>query len=78
MTPLGRTIRDLRYDRKMSQEELAQQAEISIRTLQHIESGVTPTPRIDTVAKIAAVLGVSVTSLLSESKHDAIRRSSAC
>ncbi len=73
---LGQSIRALRYERQMSQEELAFKAGISAAHLGQIERA-TKNPTVDTVAKIAAALNVPVTNLFSEApaadlQHSAI------
>lgn len=59
---LGIRIRHLRNERHMSQEELSFKAGISPAHLGQIERA-TKNPTIDTIAKIAAALDVSVSSL---------------
>lgn len=51
------TIPELRESRKMSREELAIKAQVSIFTIQRLETG-RYTPRYNTLEKIAEVLGV--------------------
>ncbi len=62
---LGLRIRELRNQRRMSQEELAFQAGISAAHLGQIERA-TKNPTVDTVGKIASALGVPVVALFSE------------
>ena len=52
---LGKRISELRKAKGLTQEELAEQSKISVRTLQRIESGVV-TPRAYTIRVIYAVL----------------------
>ena len=61
---IGKTIRKYRQEKEMSQEALARAADLSLPTIVKIESGETPNPSIDTVKKIAVVLGVSVDNLI--------------
>ena len=70
-TALGLRIRELRNERHMSQEELAFKAGISAAHLGQIERAL-KNPTIDTVAKIAAAMGVPITTLFTEeqSKSD--------
>lgn len=62
---LGQRIRDLRNERRMSQEELSFKAGISPAHLGQIERA-TKNPTIDTVAKIAAALTIPITALFSQ------------
>lgn len=59
---LGQRIRDLRFERSMSQEELSFKAGISPAHLGQIERAV-KNPTIDTVAKIAGALDMPVAAL---------------
>lgn len=59
---VGLRIRELRNERHMSQEEVAFKAGISPAHLGQIERAL-KNPTIDTVAKIAAALDISVASL---------------
>lgn len=62
---LGLRIRELRNERHMSQEELSFKAGISPAHLGQIERAL-KNPTIDTVAKIAAALGIPVAALFTE------------
>ena len=57
-------IKELRLKRGLSQNALARRAGIKQSVLSYIESGRTKNPRIDTLAAIAAALGVSVEKLM--------------
>lgn len=61
---IGKAIRKYRQEKSMSQEALARAADLSLPTVVKIESGETPNPGIDTVKKIAVVLGVSIDELM--------------
>lgn len=61
---IGENIRKYRLERKLSQEKLARLADLSFPTIAKIESGETSDPRIETVKKIADVLGVSIDDLM--------------
>ncbi len=61
---LGQRIRQLRSERKMSQEELAFKAGISPAHLGQIERAI-KNPTVDTVGKIAAALNVPMTAMFS-------------
>lgn len=69
-TALGLRIRELRNERHMSQEELAFKAGISAAHLGQIERAL-KNPTIDTVAKIAAAMGVPITTLFTEEQAKA-------
>jgi transcriptional regulator with XRE-family HTH domain len=64
---IGNNIRRIRKQKKLTQERLARQADISLNTLTKIESGFAKAPNIKTVAKIARVLNVSVDELIKNS-----------
>lgn len=70
---LGETLRDLRHERDLSQEQLAYTAGITKNQMQLLERGrasgrkdsVGPSnPRISTLAGISGALGLSVSDLL--------------
>jgi XRE family transcriptional regulator, regulator of sulfur utilization len=61
---LGEKIRDLRKSKGISQELLAENSNISLRTIQRIETG-TVTPRPHTIKTLAAALAVPVEQLSS-------------
>jgi transcriptional regulator with XRE-family HTH domain len=63
MTDIGKEIRRLRKERKMTQQTLAAKAGISGTTLWQAETGRT-TPRLPVVEKIAAALGVDSEEIL--------------
>lgn len=62
---LSYNIRYLRKESKLTQKELADKANISFRTIQNYENGLTP-PSLKTIEKIALALGVSVERLISK------------
>ena len=55
-------IRDIREERKLTQEELAERAGLPRQHVSDLERGVMR-PRIDTAQKLAAALGVTVDDL---------------
>lgn len=63
-TDLSNQIKALRITKGYSQDYLATQTQLSLRTIQRIESGETE-PRGDTLQRLAACLGVEVTELTS-------------
>lgn len=58
----GKRIKEERVKAKLTQEKLAQSAEISVFTLQKYESG-DRNPKIEQLKKIANALGISITQL---------------
>ncbi len=61
---LSKNIRKLRKECKLSQEELAKKVGITFSTLTKLESGVNKNPTLNTLCKIADVLGVSLDELV--------------
>lgn len=66
---LSYNIRNLRKELKLTQKELAKKANISFRTIQNYEKGLT-SPSIKTIEKIALALGVSVERIISKYVFD--------
>lgn len=60
---LGCNIRNVRQNRKLTQEELAEEADLSIPHVSHIETGKTKVS-LPALMSIAYALGTSVDSLL--------------
>ena len=65
---IGKNIKTLRQRKKLSQEKLARLTDISLNTLTKIESGYTKRPSVQTIHKIAKVLGVSMDDLVEAQK----------
>lgn len=61
---LGATIRRCREERGIAQSKLARMADLPNNTLLRIENGVVTNPGIETIAKIAAALGMEPYELL--------------
>ena len=61
---VGDRIREVRLRRNLTQEALADQAEVGRTTLQTIESGAPEAPRLAALWRIARVLDVPVHDLL--------------
>lgn len=57
-------IRYERIRRRMTQEQLARRAELSLGQLSRIENGASGTPRFSTIDKIAEALGVEADDLI--------------
>jgi len=60
---LGKKLVQLRQQKNMTQEELVEVCNVSVRTIQRIESGEV-TPRVSTVKIIIAALGENIESLI--------------
>ena len=65
LSELGKTIRDLRKQRGLSQENLAYQADISRATLSKLENGYIANISIVTVNQILSLLGYEIDIKLS-------------
>ncbi len=61
---IGSKIKKLRQKNNLTQEKLAIKAGVPYTTLTKIESGVIKKPAVQTVAKIAKALGVTIDNLL--------------
>lgn len=61
---IGEKIRFLRKKKGLTQEELAELANISVFTLRQYESGARSAPRIEQLVKLAGALDTSVDTLL--------------
>lgn len=72
---LASNVSDFRKKLGLSQEALAEKANISLSTIQRIEKG-TVTPRAFTVKVLAETLGVDILKLTSSSKQDELLRPS--
>lgn len=67
---LGRKILELRQEKGLTQEELVEQCNISVRTIQRIEAGEV-TPRSYTVKTILDALDYDLSSLKAAAEHPA-------
>jgi transcriptional regulator with XRE-family HTH domain len=67
LTSIAANIRRIRERRELTQEGLAELAEVEPRTIQHLETGAA-NPTIGLVVTIAAALGVSAATLLRSAK----------
>jgi transcriptional regulator with XRE-family HTH domain len=61
---IGENIKKYRNKLGISQDQLSKKADLAFHTIAKIEAGSTPNPTIETVAKIAKALDVSVDDLL--------------
>ena len=59
---LGQAVRQLRFERRLTQRELADAADVNETWVSHIESGRT-NPAWGTVDRLARALGVTVSEL---------------
>jgi transcriptional regulator with XRE-family HTH domain len=66
MAPLRETLRRERRRSALTQEELAEKAGVGIMTIRRIETGDIEEPRVSTLRKLAAALGISTHDLLEE------------
>ncbi len=64
---LGKRVKQLRMSNGYSQEYLAEETQLNLRTIQRIESGTT-IPRGDTLSRLASALKISPDELLNWSK----------
>ncbi len=63
-TNLARKVKQLREKLGLSQEKLARLADVSNNTVINIEAGKQDNPTIDTLKKVAKVLGIPVEDLI--------------
>ncbi len=66
MAPLRETLKRERRRSALTQEELAEKAGVGIVTIRRIEQGEKTEPRVSTLRKLAAALGISTRDLLEE------------
>lgn len=65
---LSKKIKELRTNKGFSQDELSQVSQLSLRTIQRIESGETE-PRGDTLRRLAQALDVTPNELIDWTEH---------
>ncbi|KKU46298.1 MAG: Transcriptional regulator, XRE family [Parcubacteria group bacterium GW2011_GWB1_46_8] len=63
---IAKNIKKYRQKQDISQDKLSKLADIAYNVIIKIESGATPNPTIETMAKIAKGLGVSIDDLIKE------------
>jgi transcriptional regulator with XRE-family HTH domain len=61
---IGENIKKIRAKLGLTQDDLSKKADIKYTTLTKVESGVVNKPSVQTMAKIAEALGVSIEDLL--------------
>ncbi len=64
MSTISQNIKRVRAKQGLTQDDLAKKADIKYSTLTKIEGGVVTKPSVQTIAKIAKSLGVSVEELI--------------
>jgi transcriptional regulator with XRE-family HTH domain len=64
--PLAHHISHLRYEARLSREELASRASLSPDLVQSLEQGRTANPRLSTLLGLASALGVTLGELVGE------------
>lgn len=69
MNPVGTKIKDIRLKKGMTQEELATQSQVSLRTIQRIENNENE-PRGKTMQLICETLEINIEELLDYGKHE--------
>lgn len=74
MSEISKNIQNIRFQKGMSQEELAEKLSVSPQTVSEYESGESE-PSIDTLLQIAEILNTDINSLVYETKDaSAIRK----
>ncbi|GIF10838.1 helix-turn-helix domain-containing protein [Actinoplanes teichomyceticus] len=67
---IGETIAQIRRARPLTQEQLAERADISVETIRELEQGTSGgQPRMSTLNTIARALGVPTSRLLGNAAH---------
>ena len=69
MNPIGTKIKEIRLKKGMSQEELAETSQVSLRTIQRIENNENE-PRGKTMQLICESLGIPIEELLDYDKKE--------
>jgi transcriptional regulator with XRE-family HTH domain len=63
---ISENIKELRNKLRLTQDDLAKKADIKYSTLMKVESGVVNKPSVQTMAKIARALDVSIEYLIKQ------------
>lgn len=61
----GKAVRSLRLARGLTQEELAEKANLHVNSISFVERGMTP-PALDTICAIADALAVKASDLITD------------
>lgn len=64
LSTIGKNIRKLRLEKKLSQDRLSKLADVAHPTIIKIESGAIQSPTVETAQKIARALGASIDNLM--------------
>ena len=64
LSTIGKNIRKLRLEKKLSQDRLSKLADVAHPTIIKIESGAIQSPTVETAQKIARALGVGIDNLM--------------
>lgn len=64
LSTIGKNIKKLRLEKKLSQDRLSKMADIAHPTIIKIESGAIQSPTVETAQKIARALGVGIDDLM--------------
>ena len=64
LSTIGKNIKKLRLEKKLSQDRLSKMADIAHPTIIKIESGAIKSPTVETAQKIARALGVGIDDLM--------------
>ena len=68
---LGKKIKELRAELKISQDQLAKKANVPFSTLVKIEAGYTPNPSMETLIKIADAFNIYIDELIGRKQSNA-------
>ena len=60
----AKRLRELRKNQHLTQQRLAELADIEYKHIQALESGKPPSPRLETIGKLAKALGISPSKLI--------------
>ncbi|HVW05946.1 MAG TPA: helix-turn-helix transcriptional regulator [Vicinamibacterales bacterium] len=64
---VGKRVKDLRLARNLTQEQLGERASLSYKFVGEVERGI-GNPTLDTLASLAAALGVEIVDLVSDGR----------
>ena len=72
---LGPRLRRYRRAKRLTQRELAQRAEVRQAYISELETGLRRNPHVETLQRLARVLGISLSMLIGEEPRQEQRRS---
>lgn len=61
---IGKTIKQIREERNLSQRELSKMSGVTYSALTKIETGIIRSPRIEVIAKLAQALEITIDELV--------------